>query len=126
MKNLNDLKSEILADGIIDENEVNHLREILYEDGIIDKEEAEFLFELNDAVTGKENHPEWNFLFIEAITDFLLNDEISPGEIDVEEESWLLSKIQADGKVDSLELALLINLKNKANSFPDSLLKLIS
>ena len=72
MSKLNELKKSILADGVIDEQEVKQLREVLYADGIIDKEEAEFLFELNDAVSGKENHASWKTLFIEAITSFLL------------------------------------------------------
>ena len=52
---LQELKADLLADGIIDAEEVAKLKEILYADGVIDKEEAEFLFEINDAVTGKEN-----------------------------------------------------------------------
>ena len=46
MKTLETLKKEILADGIIDEAEVNELQILLYQDGAIDKEEADFLFEL--------------------------------------------------------------------------------
>ncbi len=125
MKKLNELKKSILADGIIDEHEVKQLREVLYADGIIDKDEAEFLFELNDAVSGRDNHASWAKLFIEAITDFLLEDEVSPGEIDEDEEKWLYAKIEGDGKVDELELALLENLKSKAKSFPESFLKLM-
>jgi len=114
MTNFSELKKTILADGIIDEQEVKQLHEILYADGIIDKEEAEFLFELNDAVSGKKNHPSWKTLFVEAISSFLLDDEISPGEVDDDEAKWLLEKIQGDGKVDDVEEALLKNLKAKA------------
>ena len=103
---------------MIDEAEVEQLREVLYADGIIDKEEAEFLFELNDAVSGKNNSPAWEALFIEAITAFLLEDETSPGEIDEAEAQWLLAKIQGDGQVDGIEKALLDNLKAKAKTFP--------
>jgi hypothetical protein len=116
--NLSELKKSILADGVIDEAEVQQLREVLYADGKIDKEEAEFLFELNDAVSGKDNHPSWEALFIEAITSFLLEDETSPGEIDDEEAKWLLAKIQGDGQLDGTEKSLLDNLKAKAKSFP--------
>src|SRR5215510_4213450 len=104
MSTLSELKKSILADGVIDEAEVKQLREVLYADGKIDKEEAEFLFELNDAVSGKDNSPKWDTLFIEAITSFLLEDENSPGEIDDEEAEWLLAKIQGDGQVDGIEL----------------------
>jgi len=118
---LSELKKSILADGVIDEAEVKQLRQVLYDDGKIDKEEAEFLFELNDAVSGKENHSSWETLFIEAITSFLLEDETSPGEIDEEEANWLLDKIKGDGQVDGIEKALLVNLKKKSKNFPKML-----
>jgi hypothetical protein len=118
MKTLNELKKSILADGVIDEAEVIQLRQVLYADGKIDKEEAEFLFELNDAVSGEKNHENWETFFVEAITSYLLDDETSPGEIDNEEAQWLLSKIQGDGQLDKIENALLDNLKKKAKEFP--------
>ncbi|MDR0712693.1 MAG: TerB family tellurite resistance protein [Bacteroidales bacterium] len=121
MSTLNELKKSILADGVIDEAEVKQLREVLYADGVIDKEEAEFLFDLNNAVSGKNNHPSWQTLFTEAITSFLLDDEQSPGEIDEAEAQWLLEQIQGDGQLDETEKALLNNLKTKAKKFPSVL-----
>ena len=108
---LNELKADLLADGIIDADEVAKLKEVLYEDGVIDKEEANFLFEINDAVTGKDNDPAWETFFIQAIADFLLKDEVSPGEIDADEAAWLVEKIGADGQVDGTEKALLEKLQ---------------
>lgn len=122
---LQELKVDLLADGIIDAEEVAKLKRILYADGIIDKDEAEFLFEINDAVTGKENDPSWETFFIQAISDFLLKDEVSPGEIDSDEAAWLVEKIGADGQVDGTEKALLENLKKEAKSFPESLAALL-
>ena len=55
MKSLEQLKSELLADGVIDAAEVTELETVLFADGKIDTEEAEFLFELNNAVSGKAN-----------------------------------------------------------------------
>ena len=101
------------------------MREILYADGKIDKEEAEFLFELNDAVSGKNNDPSWDKLFVDAITSFLLEDEVSPGEVDENEAKWLLDKILGDGKLDDIEIALLNNLRLKSKSLPDILTKLL-
>ena len=37
MKTLEALKAELLADGIIDAEEVVKLKEVLYDDGVIDK-----------------------------------------------------------------------------------------
>jgi len=125
MSELSELKKSILADGIIDKEEVQQLKAVLYADGVIDKEEAELLFELNDAVSGKESDKSWGEFFVDAITNFLLEDETSPGEIDEAEAKWLLAKIQGDGNLDEIELALLKNLKAKAKSLPQSLLELI-
>ena len=122
---LNELKADLLADGIIDADEVARLKEVLYEDGVIDKEEADFLFEINDAVTGKDNDPAWETFFIQAIADFLLKDEVSPGEIDADEAAWLVEKIGADGQVDGTEKALLEKLEKEAKSFPETLAALL-
>ena len=121
MKTLEALKAELLADGIIDAEEVVKLKEVLYDDGVIDKEEAEFLFDLNDAVTNMANDASWEAFFIQAIADFLLKDEVSPNEIDKEEAEWLLEKIGDDGKVDGTEKALLEKLKAEAKDFPEIL-----
>ena len=126
MKSLEQLKNELLADGIIDAAEVKELKEILYADGVIEKDEAEFLFEINDAVSDKENDPSWESLFIDAITSFLLEDENSPGEIDAEEAEWLFEKINGDGQIDGIEKNLLLNLKSKAKSFPSNLQSLLN
>jgi hypothetical protein len=73
----------------------------------------------------KDNDPAWESFFIQAISDFLLKDEVSPGEIDSEEAAWLVEKIGADGQVDGTEKALLENLKKEAKSFPASLAALL-
>lgn len=125
MSNLSELKKSILADGVIDEQEIEQIRKVIYADGKIDLEEAEFMFELNDAVSGKENYPAWTKLFIDSISSYLLEDEKSPGIVDEDEAKWLLTKIQGDGKLDNVEIALLKYLKVKAKQLPQCLLNLI-
>jgi len=120
------LKASILADGIIDAGEVEIIKKVIYGVGSgsgekIDRAEADFLFELNDAVSGKNNDPGWEALFVEAISKHLLDDETSPNIIDEDEASWLIQKVQADGNIDPCEKALLTNLKKRAISFHDSL-----
>jgi uncharacterized tellurite resistance protein B-like protein len=115
------LKKSILADGVIDEQEVKSLRKILYEDGKIDRKEANFLFELNDAVSGKSNHSSWKTLMVDAISSHVLDDETSPGEIDESEAKWLISKIQKDGVVDDIEKAILIRIQKKAKKISPKL-----
>lgn len=109
-----EIKADILEDGIIDESEVTKIKTRLYADGVIDKEEANFLFELNDAASGNENHSSWQEFFVEALTDHVLKDDETPGVIDEDEANYLIEKISSDGKVDQIELNLLINICDKA------------
>ncbi|SRX56209.1 TerB family tellurite resistance protein [Aequorivita sp. CIP111184] len=125
MKSLEVLKREILEDGVIDANEVKEIEKVIYADGKIDKEEADFLFELNDAVSGKDNHSSWQDLFVKALSSFVLDDDASNGEIDEDEAKYLVNQIQGDGQIDANELALLKNLKSILGSLPQSLEKLI-
>jgi uncharacterized membrane protein YebE (DUF533 family) len=119
------MKAAILADGIIDAQEVKMIRKVIYGTGGgggegVDRAEADFLFELNDAVSGKRNDPSWKNLFVEAITRHVLDDETSPGEVDDDEAEYLVSKIQADGQVDQIEKALIANIKSKAKKVSSS------
>ena len=117
---LADFATAILDDGIIDAAEVSKIRERVYADGIVDREEADFLFELNDATSGADNDASWQALFVEALSDHVLKDEISPGVIDEDEAAYLVSKIEADGVVDGNELALLVNIAATGQGAPDS------
>ena len=122
---LDELKKDLLSDGIIDVEEVETIKHKIYEDGKIDREEANFLFELNDAVTGKDNAPEWKELFIDAITAYVLEDEMSPDVIDEDEADYLYEQINGDGQIDDTERALLENIKAKAKNFPEKLASLL-
>lgn len=126
MKSLEQLKKEILVDGIIDAAEVKELETVLFADGKIDNEEAEFLFELNNAVSGKANHASWEALFIKAVSSYLLEDEKSAGDIDAQEAEWLYNKVKGDGQIDSVEKNLLISLKSKSKNFPANLDSLLN
>jgi len=116
MSKLTELKAEVLEDGIIDAAEVAKIEAIIYEDGKIDEEEAIFMFEVNDAVSGKENAPEWTALFVKAISDYVLADDTTPGVVDADEATFLIASIQGDDVVDAAELALLVNLAVKAEA----------
>ncbi len=121
MTNLTELKTSILADGVIDASEVGLMRKELYADGKIDRAEADFLFELNDATSGKANDSTWQAFFVEAVTDHLLEDEVSPGEVDAAEADWLIGHIEKDGVYDENEKALIQNLKAKAKTMAPKL-----
>jgi hypothetical protein len=118
MTNLADLKTAILKDGVIDADEVKQVRTAIFADGSIDREEADFLFDVNDAVSGKANHDSWRELFVEALSKHLLADEKTPGVLDADELNWLIGKIQSDGAVDGSELALIVEISRAAKSTP--------
>jgi hypothetical protein len=123
--NLSELKNSILEDGVVDGAEVAQMRAALLADGVIDREEADFLFDINDAVSGKSNDEAWANFFVEAIASHLLDYDDSPGEIDSDELQWLSSKLLADGQIDSTEKALLQEL-SKRTTLPIELASLIS
>lgn len=125
MKTLEELKKDVLADGVIDANEVLEIEKVIYADGKIDQDEADFLFELNDAVSGNDNHSTWTDLFIKAVASFVLDDEGSNGEIDADEAAYLSKQIEGDGQVDATERALLMYLRSAVEKFPANLEKLI-
>jgi uncharacterized membrane protein YebE (DUF533 family) len=119
------LKAAILEDGIIDDDEVAMLRSVVYGAGGgggagVDRDEANFLFELNDAVSGKENAAAWGDFFVEAITGHVLEDDVSPGVLDQDESAWLISQIEGDGQVDEVELALLVSVTANATDCTES------
>ncbi len=101
-------KTVILADGVIDENEVKILRKELYADGVIDKKEVEFLIELRNEA--KTCSPAFIKFFFKAIKDNVLKD----GAIDKAEAGWLRKMLFADGVIDADEKKFLKDLKREA------------
>ena len=119
---LSALAQKITQDGVVDGFEVQIIRERIYENGVIDRDEADFFFKVNDTVTGIKNDAFWGALFVDALTDHFLNDTKSPGSIDGVEGQYLLRKISKDGKIDDLELRLLVNIISKAKTCPMELI----
>lgn len=115
---LENLLSAVVADKVVDSEEVAQIRTAIYADGTIDLEEVEFLFNVNDAVTGNDNDAGWDELFVEAVTDNVMAD----GTIDSDEVEMLVRLIGADGQVDGAEKKLLENLKARnGGSLPTEL-----
>ena len=121
MDDLIKLKKEIFANGIIDDTDVNELRDFLFAGEGINKEKANFLFEIKDTVSKSKFTKSLERLFIEAISSFLLDDDISPGEIDENEAKWLRAKIQNKGYADRIDKKLLANLLKTSINFPEIL-----
>ena len=118
--NLIEMKASILADGVIDADEVLSLRKAIYADGIVDAEEIDFLVALRNEA--KEVCTEFEVFFFEAAEKNLLAD----GVIDENEVVWLRKVIFADGEVDDNEKAFLRRLKDGAKSFVPSFEQLLA
>lgn len=111
---LNSLLINISAKNMVDAADVEGIRKRLYANGEIDREKADFLFAINDVVSGKDNAPRWADLFVDALTDHVLNDKTTAGEVDDIEAIYLIQKINNDGQVDPVEVALLVNIMAQA------------
>lgn len=111
------IRQAILDDGPISHERVEQVRRVVYARGNtgregVDRRLASFLFDLNDAIADRPNHAAWTALFVEAISDHVLDDEESPGEVDHSEAKWLIERIEADGQYDETEKALLAKIRH--------------
>jgi len=109
----------LLDDGIIDAEETTQIETELYDDGVIDRDEADAMFYIADEADSL--CAEFEVLFVRAICDHLLNDDVSPGAVDDDEGEWLIGKIEGDGEVSDLEKKVLRALKVQAKSLPANL-----
>ncbi|MGM9859314.1 MAG: YqhA family protein [Muribaculaceae bacterium] len=132
MTDLHQLRRSIIADGTLSETEVNHLREAIFDEEGITIAKANFLFDLKDTIQvklieaddrrrRKQGGDSFRKIFIDAITNLLLEDESSPGEIDVNEAKWLRAKMQNKGYYDRTDILLLDELKHRSINFPEIL-----
>jgi hypothetical protein len=114
------LAETIKAGTPISAEDVLAARRWAWGDGGISSAEAETIFELNSLAGDRA--PEWVDFFVEAITEFIVNQQPPRGYIDEANAAWLISHIDADGKVDTLgELELLVKVMETGLNAPDSL-----
>ena len=90
------------------------------EDGMT-MEKGDFLFSLKDHINEEKVDCSFLNLFVEAICSLLLDDEVSPGEIDENEAKWLRAKIQNNGTLDKYDKYLLKSLKERSINYPSIL-----
>lgn len=114
---LSALRRAVEQDGLITEPRLGQIQCVVYcrsEPGSesVDRRMGNFLFDLNDAMTGRPNHPSWTEFFVEAITDHVLDDDGSPEEVDAAETDWLVTRMEADQQYDDTEMALLAKIKH--------------
>jgi hypothetical protein len=107
MADLQQLKATLLADGILEDHEVESIRQELYADGKIDKEEVEFLLSLRNEA--EIVCPAFEDLFFEAVKQNVLAD----GSLGAKQADWLRRMLFADGKIDARERKFLGELRHQ-------------
>ena len=113
---------EITKRGSIKDVDVLRFRAAFYEDDVISSEEAETLFALDDACRVQD--PSWVDFFIEAATDYIVDQTEPEGYLTANNAEWLITHITKDGKVKrKTEVGLLVNVLEKARWSPITLVR---
>ena len=106
--------------GRITDTDALIMRRAFYMDGIISPEEADELIALNDRCHTQD--PAWAELFVEALTDYIVNQALPEGYVTAANAEWLVERISVDGKIQTgTELELLVSVIEKARWAPASL-----
>ncbi|MEZ5774666.1 MAG: hypothetical protein R3D33_08195 [Hyphomicrobiaceae bacterium] len=92
------------------------------DDGAISLAEAETLFELNRSIETPDQ--DWADFFVEALTDYVVNQALPQGYVTADNADWLIDRISADGVVQTAtELELLVKVIETARWVPARLTK---
>lgn len=117
-----DLVATIRNSGDITPQDVLALRRAVFGDARVWPHEAEALFDLSQMRLTAA--PEWQELYLEAMTDYLVNQEEPHGYISEQNAQWLIDMIERDAAVwTDTELELLVHVLDKAKSSPPQLVK---
>lgn len=107
---------DVAHNGVISKEEVEQIKAVC--SGECTREEADALFQLKDRLRIENLDTSFEVFFIDYMCSFLLEDSVSPGEIDDNEARWLRARIERKGYADALDFKLLDNLYRKSITFP--------
>src|SRR5262245_49049240 len=111
---------EIRQRGSIRDSDVVRLRRAFEEVPAMAAGDAEALFALHAATPVQD--PTWSSFFIEAITDYIVNQAAPAGYVVAENTIWLREQISTFGRIEtSTELSLLVHVLETARWTPPSL-----
>ncbi len=109
MGQLHELRSELLRDRRITDDEVALIRDYIQQDGKLDLDDVKVLVELlSDA---DEVSPEFDRLFFPVLKEVILDD----GKIGQDEQFYLLKMLYSDGRVRESERQFLADLMHEAD-----------
>lgn len=109
----------IKSEGMVSAQDVLGLRALVFGDGVVSADEAEKLFSLSRSGFAI---PEWLEFFVEAMTDYVVDQAEPRGYVSSQNANWLIKQIRSSGERPcALELETLVNVVNKAKSCPETL-----
>jgi hypothetical protein len=118
--NFTDFSAAVKDGAAVTPRDTLGLRQWSWADGEIGAAEADALFDINNV--GKSTSREWVDFFVEAISDYVVNGQAPRSYVDDANAAWLASRIDQDGRVDTLaELELLVKILEKATNVPQGL-----
>jgi hypothetical protein len=106
--------------GRIDARDVMDMRQSVFANGVLCKDEAIGLFAVHANCNTK--CPEWDAFFVEALSDFLVENVEPSGYINDKQAKWLMNAISRGNHIASrAEMELLITVLEKSKRSPDVL-----
>ena len=115
-----DVVAEVLAKKRVTAEDVRALRQTVYNDGAAETGEVERLFAIDESVSDAD--PTWCELFVEAVTDYIVEQVEPHGYVNEENADWLISRISRDGLVKTVtEIELLVKVLDRSQSSPPRL-----
>ena len=111
----------ILETKTLESSEILTLRRWFYGDGVLHEEDAAAMFEVNRVLRGR--NLDFNKLFVEAVTDFVVYQEMPTGRVSAEQAQWLIAHMGGqDGHVETPgEIDLLVDIMEEAHEIPTEL-----
>ena len=96
------------------------VRRAVWPDGRVSDAEAGIVFDLNRLIS--EPSEEWRDFFIEALTDYVVNQKAPRGYVDEANAAWLIGEVDGDGApVSRLEIELVVKVIERALNCPATL-----
>jgi hypothetical protein len=115
-----DFEAALKAGTRISADDVLALRREVWPDGAVSDAEASALFALDRAAT--EAGPEWSDFFVEAMTEYVVNQRAPRGYVDEAAAAWLIAELERDGNpAKASDLALVVKVLESALNCPEAL-----
>ena len=100
--------------------DVLNVRRSVWPDGRVSDAEAGIVFDLNRLIG--EPSDEWRDFFLEALTDYVVNQKPPRGYVDEANAAWLMAEVDRDGEpVSRLEIELVVRVVERALNCPAGL-----